>query len=90
MLFSISTTYAEKGCVEIRDFHMAVLVVLPGPGIKARTHASVDITHLPNLDHHQALKSTQPAAFCFPGPDDASHWEMCGFPMGMGSCFKPG
>ena len=41
----------------------------------------------PNSAHHQNLESSQPAALCFPGPDDASRWEMCDFRMGMGSYY---
>ena len=48
---------------------MAALMLLTGHGIKARTHAFLQI----------ALESTQPVATCFPGHDDASHWEMCDF-----------
>ncbi len=40
----------------------------------------------PNKVHHQNLKSTQPVASCFPGPDDAPQ-EMCDFHTGMGSCY---
>ena len=39
--------------------------------------------------YHQNLKSTLPVTLCFWGPDDASHWEMCNFRMGMGSCYMP-
>ena len=41
------TIHAEKGCVEMRDSHMAALMYLTGHGIKARTHAHVEIAHFP-------------------------------------------
>ena len=42
----------------------------------------------PSEVHHRNLERTQPAASCFPGPDDAPHWEICNFHMGMDSCYK--
>ena len=42
-----SKIHAEKGCVEMYAFHMASLIVLTGHGIKARTHAHAEITHIP-------------------------------------------
>ena len=42
----------------------------------------------PNSVHHHNLKSTRPAALCFPGPGDAPHWELCDFCTGMGSCYS--
>ena len=41
----MDTIHAEKGCMEMRDFHMAGLMFLTGHEIKARTHAHVEITH---------------------------------------------
>ena len=41
----------------------------------------------PNSVHHQNLDSIQPVVSCFPGLDDAASWEMCDFPIGMGSCY---
>ena len=38
--------------------------------------------------HHQNLGCTWSAASCFPGPNDAPHWEMCDFRMGMGSGYR--
>ena len=37
----------------------------------------------PNLVQHQNLKNARPAALCFPDNDDAPHWEMYNFHMGM-------
>ena len=37
------TIHEEKGCVEMRDFHMAALMSLTGHRIKARTHARAEI-----------------------------------------------
>ena len=41
------TIHAEKGRVEMYNFRMAALMFLTGHGIKARTHAIVEITHFP-------------------------------------------
>ena len=41
----------------------------------------------PNSVHHQNLESSQPAASCFPTPDDARRWEICNLCMGTGSCY---
>ena len=41
----------------------------------------------PNSVYYLNLESTQSVASCFSGPDDASHWQMCDFCMGMGSCY---
>ena len=41
----------------------------------------------PNNVHHQGLWSIRLQVVCFPGSDDAPSWEMCGFCMGIGSCF---
>ncbi len=43
----------------------------------------------PNSVHHQNQESTQQASSCFPGPDDAPHWEMCDSSMGMDCCYIP-
>ena len=62
----------------MHDFRTAPTIFLTGHEIKARTHAHVEIMHFP----------TQPAALCFPGPDDTPHWEMCNFCTGMRSCYS--
>ena len=41
------TIHAEKGCAEMCDFSMAALMFLAGHGIKAKTHAHVEIAHFP-------------------------------------------
>ena len=79
------TIHAENRCVQMCDFCMVALMFLTGHGIKAKTHAHGEL-HIPNLVHHQNLKSTHPVASCFPGPDDAPRWEMFYFPMGISSC----
>ncbi len=53
------------------NFHMAASMILTGHRMKARTHAHVELTHLPKLVHHQNLEYTRPVASYFPGPDDA-------------------
>ena len=47
---------------------------------------TVQKSQFPNSVHHENLESTRPAASCFPGPDEAPHWEVCNFCMGMSSC----
>ena len=41
------TMHAEKGCVEMSDFHMVAFMFLTGYGRKARTHAHEEIRHFP-------------------------------------------
>ena len=41
------TIHAEKGSAKMCDFCMAAVMFLTGHGIKARTHAHVEITHFP-------------------------------------------
>ncbi len=67
----------------VHKFHMARLTFLTTHGIKARTHAHVEIAHFPTRCIIRAWEAT-----CFPGSDDhdAPHWEMGDFRMGMGSC----
>ena len=42
----------------------------------------------PNSVHYHNPESTLPAASCLPGPDDAPHWEMSDFCMGVDSCYN--
>ena len=51
------TVHAEKGYVEMLDFHVAALLFLTGHGIKSRTHACAEITHLPNWCTIRAWKA---------------------------------
>ena len=78
------TIHAAKRCAEMFDFCITALMFFTSHGIQARTQAHTKITH---LVYHQNLEMTLPAASCFQGPDDAHHWEMCNFRMGMGSCY---
>ena len=63
---------------------MFLIIEIIGGGIKAGTHTHAEITRFLT----QYLKSTQPAALCFPGLDDAPCWEMCDFCVGMNSCYN--
>ena len=49
------------------------LMFLTSHGTKASSQANVKIT-IPNEMYHPNLESTQPAASCFPCPDDAPAW----------------
>ncbi len=56
----------------------------------ARTHAhALGKRTFPNEMGRQGLGTMRPAALWFPGPDDSPIWEVCDFPMGMGSSFYP-
>ena len=47
-------------------------------------------SYIPQLSAPSEPGNHRPVASCFPGPDDGPCWEMCDFPMGMGSCYmKP-
>ncbi len=69
----------------MRDSCMSTLMFLPGDGIKARMHVHVEITHSPTWC---IIRTSRPVALCFPGPDDAPHWQRCDFDMDMGSCYN--
>ena len=79
------TIHAEKGWVEMCNFHMAALMFLTG--IKARSHVHVEITHFPNRCIIRTWKGSWAVASCFPDPDNASRWEMWNFCTGMDSCY---
>ena len=84
------TIHAEKGCAGMHDFHIAALMFLTGHRIKARTYTYAEITRFPmrcTIRTWKAL-SLQPRAsqaLMMHVP----HWEMCDFPVGMGSCYNP-
>ena len=48
------TIHAEKGCVKMCDFCLAASMFLTGHGIKAGTHAYVEIAHFPHFPHFSA------------------------------------
>ena len=81
-----NTIHAEKGCAEMRNFHMAAVMFFTGHGIKARTFAHAEITHISQLGALSEPGKHSACSLMLPGPDDAPHWEMYDFRMGMGSC----
>ena len=77
----------RRGVCGNAQFPQTVLMFLTGHGIEARNSYPCRNHTFPNSVYHQNLESTQPAAPCFPGPDDAPCWEMCDFRTCMVSCF---
>ena len=68
--------------MELCNFHMAALMFLTGHGTKARTHACAEIAQFPTMCIIRTWEARGHR------PDDAHHWEMCDFCMGIGSCYK--
>ena len=78
--------HAEKGYAEMG--HLATLMFLTGHGMKARTHACVEMTHF--LTQYIIKTGKYSACGCLlPRPWWCTSLRMCDFCMGMGSCHIP-
>ena len=78
------TIHAEKGCSKRHTFHMTALIFLTGHGIKARTHACVEITYLPT----RCIIRTRKALSLQSRASQAMMMHLIGnFRKGIGSCY---
>ena len=82
------TIHAEKGVCRSMQFPHGCLDVPPMSWDKSKNPCPCRNHTFSNSVHQENLKNTCPVASCFPGPDDAPHWEMCDLHMGPGSCYS--
>ena len=77
----------RKGVCRNASFPNGCLHVSYGSWDKSKNTCPCENCTFPNSVHRQNLESTRSVAFCFPGHDDAPHWEICNSHMCMGSCY---